>query len=104
MPMSPTFDPIYCGTSEAAARLGYASLDTFRDHLKLGYIGGAERHGDGPRPRWRFRVAELAYVGPRKNVADQAERLEAERLARLDAVRPAAGRANPFLRSRRAAA
>lgn len=99
--------PMYCGTREAARRLGYAeSLDTFYDHLRHGWIAGAERHGEsgpGKRPRYRFRVAELGFRGPVTRVVDEAERAALERRARLEAT-GALVRPNPFRYSRRARA
>ncbi len=97
------FTPVFVSTREAAARLGYRSLDTFYDHVNAGWIAGAERHGNG-RGRWRFRLSELAYIGPVERPVDDAARREAERLARLEAFRPEGGFVNPFLKSRKAVA
>jgi len=102
---SPAPAPLYIkSTREAARRLGYTSLDAFYDALKAGYIAGAERRGNGPRPRYWYRIAELAYIGPVSRPTDHRERLELERRARAEAVRPVGGFVNKFLRTRKAVA
>jgi len=83
VPASPRYTS---STREAARLLGYESLDTFYDHLRLGYIAGAERRGRGPRPRWWFNLAELAYVGPVTRPVNHAECQQAERRARIEAT------------------
>lgn len=105
MPTSPDLPHVlYVRTREAMQILGYTSLDSFYDALHKGFIRGAEQRGDGPRPRWWFRVSELAYVGPVRRPVLAPERLEADRVARLGAARPDGGFRNPFLKTPKAVA
>lgn len=100
MQTSADITPIYCSTREAAGWLGY-KLGLFYQHLERGWIAGAERHGDGPRPRYRFRVRDLAFCGPTRRVLPDAERRALDRRANAEAA--AESWPNPFRYSARAA-
>ena len=98
---------LFLDSRTAATRLGYASMDSFYDAVKSGYIAGAVKRGSGqgrPGGRWVFEAAALAYTGPVYRPRPAAERLEADRLGRVAARREAAAFVNPFASKRRNAA
>lgn len=94
--------PTYLNTRKAAARLGYSER-VFRRYLAEGWIAGAERQGSGPMPPWRFRTADLAYVGPVQRPFDrvEAERARAAEAARIEAEELELAVRNPYLRGAR---
>lgn len=99
----PALAPIYVNTKKAAELLGYGDLDRFYADVKLGYIAGAFRPREGIRPRWRYVVAELAYVGPVYRPSEDTPRREAEARRAAELVLSEAEWRPRFTRAGRAA-